>query len=85
MWPLSLTACPHEVSVEEFNSYLHRMMAHERCSLTYFKHAVFAHRYWFRLYGMEEKAIQMQPGKRKKLPVELSKQECKELFKTSRN
>ena len=78
--------CPHEVSVEELNSYLYRMMVHEQCSLTYFKHAVFALRYWFRLFGMEDKAIQMPPVKKeKKLPVVLSKQECKELFKAPRN
>ncbi len=83
---LHFSRCPHEVSVEELNSYLYRMMVHENCSLTYFKHAVFALRYWFRLQGMEEKAIQMPPVKKeKKLPVVLSKQECKELFKAPRS
>jgi integrase/recombinase XerD len=73
---------PHMVSVEEINAYLYRMMVHEQCSLTYFKHAVFALRYWFRLFDMEESAIQMPPIKKeKKLPVVLSKQECKLLFK----
>jgi site-specific recombinase XerD len=83
---LHFSRCPHEVSVEELNSYLYRMMVHENCSLTYFKHAVFALRYWFRMFGMEEKAIQMPPVKKeKKLPVVLSKQECKELFKAPRS
>jgi integrase/recombinase XerD len=83
---LHFSRCPHEVSVEELNSYLYRMMVHQNCSLTYFKHAVFALRYWFRLYNMEEKAIQMPPVKKeKKLPVVLSKQECKELFKAPRS
>jgi integrase/recombinase XerD len=83
---LHFSRCPHKVSVEELNSYLYRMMVHENCSLTYFKHAVFALRYWFRLFGMEEKAIQMPPVKKeKKLPVVLSKQECKELFKAPRS
>ena len=60
-------------------------MVHELCSLTYFKHAVFGLRYWFRLFNMEDKAIQMPPVKEeKKLPVVLSKQECKELFKAPR-
>jgi len=78
--------CPHLVSVEELNSYLYRMMVHENCSITYFKHAVFALRYWFRLHDMEEKAIQMPPVKKdKKLPVVLSKQECRELFKAPRS
>lgn len=79
---LHFNRVPHLVSVEEINSYLYRMMVHEGCSVTYFKHAVFALRYWFRLFGMEDKAIQMPPIKKeKKLPVVLSRQECKELFK----
>lgn len=77
---------PHLISVEEINAYLYRMMVHEQCSITYFKHAVFALRYWFRLFGMEEMAIQMPPIKKdKKLPVVLSKHECKELFKAPHN
>jgi integrase/recombinase XerD len=83
---LHFNRVPHQISVEEINSYLYRMMVHEQCSLTYFKHAVFSLRYWFRLFGMEDKAIQMPPVKKeKKLPVVLSKQECKELFKAPRN
>ena len=77
---------PHQVSVEEINAYLYSMMVHEKCSISYFKHAVFALRYWFRLFDMEEKAIQMPPIKKeKKLPVVLSRQECKELFKAPVN
>jgi integrase/recombinase XerD len=77
---------PHQVSVEEINAYLYRMMVHENCSMSYFKHAVFALRYWFRLFDMEDKAIQMPPIKKeKKLPVVLSRHECKELFKAPVN
>lgn len=77
---------PHVISVDELNAYLYSMMVHEKCSLTYFKHAVFALRYWFRLFDMEDKAIQMPPIKKeKKLPVVLSRQECKELFKSPVN
>ena len=38
----------HQLNVEEINAYLYSMMLHEDCSVTYFKHAVFARRYWFR-------------------------------------
>ncbi len=83
---LHFNRCPHQVSVDEINAYLYGMMTHEQCSLTYFKHAVFASRYWFRLFDMEEKAIQIPPVKNgKKLPVVLSKPECKELFKAPRS
>ncbi len=72
---------PHLVSVDEINAYLYNMMVHQNCSVTYFKHAVYALRYWFRLFDMEDKAIQMPPIKKEtKLPVVLSRQECKELF-----
>ena len=83
---LHFSRVPHQISVDEINAYLYSMMVHEKCSLTYFKHAVFALRYWFRLFDMEDKAIQMPPIKKeKKLPVVLSRQECKELFKAPAN
>jgi site-specific recombinase XerD len=72
---------PHLVSVDEINGYLYSMMVHQNCSATYFKHAVYSLRYWFRLFDMQDKAIQMPPIKKEtKLPVVLSRQECKELF-----
>ena len=82
---LHFNRVPHAVSVEEINSYLYRMTVHEKQSISYFKQAVYGLRHWFRLFGMEEKAIQMPSIKKEeKLPVVLSKQECKELFKAPR-
>jgi site-specific recombinase XerD len=82
---LHFNRVPHEISVDEINSYLYRMTVHENLSATYFKHAVYALRHWFRLFGMESKAIAMPSIKKEsKLPVVLSKQECKELFKAPR-
>jgi integrase/recombinase XerD len=79
---LHFNRVPHEVSVDEINSYLYRMTVHEKQSLSYFKQAVYGLRHWFRLFGMEEKAIQMPSIKKEeKLPTVLSKSECKELFK----
>lgn len=76
---------PQEISVEEINGYLYRMTVHEKQSVSYFKQAVYGLRHWFRLFGMEEKAIQMPSiRKEKKLPVVLSREECKELFKAPR-
>lgn len=77
---------PQEISPDEINSYLYRMTVHEGQSASYFKHAVYALRHWFRLFGMDEKAIQMPSiRKEEKLPVVLSKQECIELFKAPRS
>jgi len=82
---LHFNRVPHQVSVEEINSYLYRMTIHEKQSISYFKQAVYGLRHWFRLFDMEEKAIQMPSIKKEeKLPVVLSKQECKELFKAPR-
>jgi len=77
---------PHEISVEEINSYLYRMTVHEKQSRSYFKQAVYGLRHWFRLFGMEEKAIAMPSIKKEeKLPVVMSKEECKLLFATPRS
>ena len=82
---LHFNRVPHEISVEEINSYLYRMTVHEKLSISYFKHAVFGLRHWFRLFGMEEKAIAMPSIKKEfTLPVVLSKEECKVLFKAPR-
>lgn len=82
---LHFNRVPHEISVEEINSYLYRMTVHEKLSISYFKHAVYGLRHWFRLYGMEEKAIAMPSIKKEEtLPTVLSKEECKELFKAPR-
>ena len=82
---LHFNRVPHEISVEEINSYLYRMTVHEKQSISYFKQAVYGLRHWLRLFGKEEKAIQMPSIKKEeKLPVVLSKEECKELFKAPR-
>lgn len=82
---LHFNRVPHEISVDEINSYLYRMTIHEKQSLSYFKQAVYGLRHWFRLFGMEEKAIQMPSIKKEEtLPVVFSKEECKELFKAPR-
>ena len=82
---LHFNRVPHAISVEEINSYLYRMTQQGTVSLSYFKQAVYGLRHWLKLFGMEEKAIQMPSIKKEeKLPVVLSKQECKELFKAPR-
>ena len=79
---LHFNRVPHQISADEINSYLYRMTVHEKQSISYFKQAVYGLRHWLRLFGMEEKAIQMPSIKKEeKLPVVLSKEECKELFK----
>lgn len=77
---------PHEVQVEEINAYLYRLTVHDNLSISFFKQTVFGLRYWFRLFGMDEKALQMPVIKKTKtLPTVLSKEECKLIFAAPRN
>ncbi len=72
---------PHHLSVEEINGYLYRCTQQEGLSLSYFKHTVYALRHWFRLFGLDEKAIRLPSIRREeKLPVVLSRGEVKELI-----
>jgi len=83
---LHFNRIPHEISVDEINSYLYRMTIHEHQSISYFKHMIYALRHWFRLFDMDSKAIAMPSIRREEsLPVVLSQQECKELFKSPRS
>lgn len=82
---LHFNRVPHQISVDEINSYLYRITVHDKLSISYFKQAVYGLRHWFRVFGMEEKAIQMPSIKKEEtLPVVLSQQECRELFKAPR-
>ena len=72
---------PHEISIEENNSYLYRKTVHENLSENYFKQTVFGMRFWFRLFGRDEQALKLPVIKKeKKQPDVLSKDECKQLF-----
>ena len=82
---LHFNRVPHQISVDEINSYLYRITVHDKLSISYFKQAVYGLRHWFRVFGMEEKAIAMPSIKKEEtLPVVLSQQECRELFKAPR-
>lgn len=82
---LHFNRVPHQISVDEINSYLYRITVHDKLSISYFKQAVFGLRHWFRVFNMEEKAIAMPSIKKEEtLPVVLSQQECRELFKAPR-
>lgn len=76
---------PHAVSVDEINSYLYGIWVDEKQSSSYFKQTVYGLRYWFRLFGLEDQALKMPVIKSSKtLPVVLSKEECRALFKAPR-
>ncbi|GEM_PF-4802507 len=76
---------PHEVSVEEVNTYFYRKSVHECLSESYFKQTVFGIRFWFRLFGRDELALKLPVIKKdKKLPEVWSREECREFFKVPR-
>ena len=82
---LHFNQLPHRVSVEELNAYFYRSTEVEGRSISYFKHAVFGLRFWFRIFGMEDHAIKLPSIKKNQtLPVVMSKAECKELFRAPR-
>jgi len=74
---------PQEVNDREIEDYLLKVKKEFAPSESYFKHTVYGLRFLFRFLNQKDRAIRM-PRIRSKfnLPVVLSKQECKQLFKS---
>jgi len=74
---------PEAVEEEEINEYLVSLARDPKSpSRSSFKHMVYGLRYYYRLLGMNKKAIALPSLKRDtKLPVILNSSELKELFK----
>lgn len=71
-----------ELDPEEVNQYLYLMAKEKKASSTYFKHSVYGLRFFFRLYDMEDRVLKMPTIKNdRKLPVVLSRNELRRLFK----
>ena len=73
---------PHQVSEDEINEYLASLARDPKSpSRSSFKHMVYGLRYYFRLMGINEKAIALPSLQRDtKLPIILNRAELKELF-----
>lgn len=66
---------------EQINGYLQFLLTKAKPSKSYFKHTVYGLRYLFRIFDLEDRIIKLPMLKKSnKLPVVLSKQECKTLF-----
>lgn len=73
---------PLELDADEINSYLHGLRQDTGLSDTYFKHAVYGLRFFFRVYGLEDRALRLPNLKnQRKLPTVFSQQELRRLFK----
>jgi integrase/recombinase XerD len=70
-----------DLDPDEVNQFLYTIAKEKSASSTYFKHTVYGLRFFFRLYGMEDRILKMPTisGDRK-LPVILSAPELKKLF-----
>ena len=73
---------PLELDADEINSYLYSLRKQTSLSDTYFKHSVYGLRFFFRVYNLEDKLIELPKLKNdNKLPTVFSQQELRRLFK----
>lgn len=74
---------PLDLEADEINSYLFSLHQDKDLSDTYFKHAVYGLRFFYRVYELEDRAIRLPNLKNNhKLPVVFSQEELRLLFKT---
>jgi integrase/recombinase XerD len=73
---------PLDLEADEINSYLYTLRQDKDLSDTYFKHAVYGLRFFYRVYDLEDRAIRLPNLKNnRKLPDVFSQQELRRLFK----
>ena len=83
LFVLHFNTLPEQIGEDEINEYLVALARDPKSpSRSSFKHMVYGLRYYYRLLGMNKKAIALPSLKREtKLPVILNKVELRELFK----
>ena len=78
---LHLEQDPTTVDEEEVQEYLYSLVKRKKFSESYFKFAVYALRYAYKTVGVEQRLTELPEIRHQhKLPVVLSKQECRSLF-----
>jgi len=84
LFVIHFKALPEQICEDEINEYLVALARDPKSpSRSSFKHMVYGLRYYYRLLGMNEKAIALPEIKGDtKLPVILNRSELKELFRT---
>lgn len=82
LFVLHFNRLPEQISEDEINEYLVALARDPKSpSRSSFKHMVYGLRYYYRLLGMNKKAIALPSLKKEtKLPVILNRKELKELF-----
>ena len=72
---------PLDLEADEINSYLFALRQDKDLSDTYFKHAVYGLRFFYRVYDLEDRAIRLPNLKNnRKLPTVFSQNELRRLF-----
>lgn len=72
---------PLDLDPDEINSYLYTLKQDSNLSDTYFKHAVYGLRFFYRVYELEDRALHLPNLKnQRKLPVVFSQSELRKLF-----
>lgn len=70
-----------DLDPDEVNEFLFHLAKEKKASSTYFKHAVYGLRFFFRLYDLEDRVLRLPTVKNdRKVPVVLSRGELKRLF-----
>lgn len=73
---------PLDLDSDEINSYLYSLCEDKSLSDTYFKHAVYGLRFFYRVYDLEDRAIRLPNLKNeRKIPVVFSQSELRRLFR----
>jgi integrase/recombinase XerD len=71
-----------DLDSDEVNQFLFAIAKEKKASSTFFKHTVYGLRFFFRLYDLEDRVLKLPTVKNdRKLPVVLSAEELKRLFK----
>jgi integrase/recombinase XerD len=71
-----------DLDPDEVNEFLFQLAKEKKASSTYFKHAVYGLRFFFRLYDLEDRVLRLPTVKNdRKIPVVISRDELKRLFK----
>jgi len=72
-----------DLDPDEVNQWLFLLAKEKTASSTYFKHTVYGLRFFFGLYGMEDRVLRLPTVKNdRKLPIVFSRDELRLLFKT---
>lgn len=72
---------PLHLEPDEINAYLYDLARDKNLSETYFKHAIYGLRFFFRVYDLEDRALRLPNLKRQSnIPTVFSQAELKRLF-----